>query len=168
MMGDHADRLRTISTILAEMDTSDKGEVQNVVTRLLCELTDLTVEMDAADAERLVVEKIDTPTPTEPTLDAPRVRTAVERAALTTPNGLPWTKRAMPPEHVERLRNGHLCHGYDCVTCVWVATLDALLAEKDRRIGELEAAFRDDERATSRSPPLTGSKAEPLAGQSTP
>lgn len=79
---------------------------------------------------------------TEPTLDAPRVRTAVERAALTTPNGLPWTKRAMPPEHVERLRNGHLCHGYDCVTCVWVATLDALLAEKDRRIGELTKALR--------------------------
>lgn len=73
----------------------------------------------------------------------PRVLSPEERAALTTPNGMPWSDRTMTLEHVERLRHGHLCYGYDCSTCVWLATLDKLMRDRAGAAERTIAAVRN-------------------------
>jgi hypothetical protein len=59
-----------------------------------------------------------------------RPRNAAEQSAITMPDGVTlWTDRAMTREHVEKIRESHYCAGWDCVGCVWLATLDAMVEE---------------------------------------
>ena len=70
-------------------------------------------------------------------------RNRAQQAAITMPNGELWAKRAMPPGHVEKLRELHACAGWDCSICVWLATFDAETRALQARVTELETENRE-------------------------